>query len=200
MIETARRAVQYGPDLSDANSLLAGLMAKNPKEFPEYSENELLDAARNFAKKASDLNPKGIISILSAANSLFIVGLYDQAVENYEKALKVAPHPPGNVKLNYALALTYLQEYERAYKLAAELSENEQYFEGSQMGALGIRTFIDMEKGRSSEAKKLTKRILEIDSGVNFKKLRRAMKTFIVMDQDFMKRLSSVLEIAGIPN
>ncbi len=34
MIETARRAVQYGPDLSDANSLLAGLMAKNPKEFP----------------------------------------------------------------------------------------------------------------------------------------------------------------------
>ena len=175
-------------------------MAKNPKEFPEYSENELLDAARNFAKKASDLNPKGIISILSAANSLFIVGLYDQAVENYEKALKVAPHPPGNVKLNYALALTYLQEYERAYKLAAELSENEQYFEGSQMGALGIRAFIDMEKGRSSEAKKLTKRILEIDSGINFKKLRRAMKTFIIMDQDFKKRLSSVLESAGVPS
>ena len=68
------------------------------------------------------------------------------------------------------------------------------------MGALGIRAFIAMEKGRSSEAKKLTKRILEIDSGVNFKKLRRAMKTFIVMDQDFMKRLSSVLESAGIPS
>ncbi len=200
MIETARQAVQYGPDLSDANSLLAGLMAKNPKEFPEYSENELLDAARNFAKKASDLNPKGIISILSAANSLFIVGLYDQAVENYEKALKVAPHPPGNVKLNYALALTYLQEYERAYKLAAELSENEQYFEGSQMGALGIRAFIDMEKGRSSEAKKLTKRILEMDSSVNFNKLRRAMKTFIIMDRSFMGKLSDGLEKAGIPS
>ncbi len=200
MIDTARRAVQYGPDLSDANSLLAGLMAKNPKEFPEYSENELLDAARNFAKKASDLNPKGIISILSAANSLFIVGLYDQAVENYEKALKVAPHPPGNVKLNYALALTYLQEYERAYKLAAELSENEQYFEGSQMGALGIRAFIDMEKGRSSEAKKLTKRILEMDSSVNFNKLRRAMKTFIIMDRSFMGKLSDGLEKAGIPS
>ena len=70
MIETAKRAVKYGPDLSDANSLLAGLMAKNPKEFPEYSEDELFDAARKFAKKASDLNPKGIISILSAANSL----------------------------------------------------------------------------------------------------------------------------------
>jgi hypothetical protein len=43
-------------------------------------------------------------------------------------------------------------------------------------------------------------RILEIDSGVNFKKLRRAMKTFIIIDQDFMKRLSSVLESAGIPS
>ena len=31
MIATARKAVQYGLDLSDANSLLAGLMAKKPK-------------------------------------------------------------------------------------------------------------------------------------------------------------------------
>ena len=145
MIETAKRAVKYGPDLSDANSLLATLMAKNPKEFPEYSEEELIETARKYAINSSDLNPTGIISILSAANSLFIVGLYDKAVENYEKALMVAPHPPGNVKLNYALALTYLKEYEKAYKLASELSENEQYFGGSQMGALGIRAFIDME-------------------------------------------------------
>ena len=198
MIETARKAVQYGPNLSDANSLLAGLMAKNPKEFPEYSEDELFDAARKFAKKASDLNPKGIISILSAANSLFIVGLYDQAVENYEKALKVAPHPPGNVKLNYALALTYLKEYNKAYKLASELSENEQYFGGAQMGALGIRAFIDMEEGRSNDAKKVAKRILAIDGSINFRKLRRAMKTFIIMDKSFMKKLASTLEKAGI--
>jgi tetratricopeptide (TPR) repeat protein len=200
MIETAKRAVQYGPDLSDANSLLAGLMAKNPKEFPEYSSDELFDAARRFAIKASDLNPKGIISLLSAANSLFIVGLYDQAVENYEKALIVAPHPPGNVKLNYALALTYLKEYEKAYKLASELSENEQYFGGSQLGALGIRAFIDMEEGRSSDAKNLAKKILEIDGSVNFKKLRRSMKTFIIMDKSFMGKLSSNLEQAGIPS
>ena len=198
MIKTAKRAVQYGPDLSDANSLLAGLMVKNPKEFPEYASDELFDAARKFAIKASDLNPKGIISILSAANSLFIVGLYDQAVKNYEKALKVAPHPPGNVKLNYALALTYLKEYEKAYKLAAELSENEQYFQGSQLGALGIRAFIDMEEGRSSDARNLTKKILEIDGSVNFKKLRRAMKTFIIMDKSFMGKLASTLEKAGI--
>ena len=198
MIETARRAIQYGPDLSDANSLLAGLMAKNPKEFPEYSEDELFDAARKFAKKASDLNSKGIISILSAANSLFIVGLYDQAVENYEKALKVAPHPPGNVKLNYALALTYLKEYNKAYKLASELSENEQYFGGSQMGALGIRAFIDIEEGRSNAAKKVAKWILEIDGSIYFRKLRRAMKTYIIMDKSFMKKLASSLEKAGI--
>ncbi len=198
MIETARKAVQYGPDLSDANSLLAGLMAKNPKEFPEYTEDELFVAARTFAKKASDLNPKSIISILSAANSLFIVGLHDQAIENYEKALKVAPHPPGNVKLNYALALTYLKEYNKAYKLASELSENEQYFGGSQMGALGIRAFIDMEEGRSNDAKKVAKRILEIDGSIKFKKLRRAMKTFIIMDKSFIKKLASTLEKAGI--
>ena len=49
MIETAKRAVKYGPDLSDANSLLATLMAKNPKEFPEYSEEELLEVARKYA-------------------------------------------------------------------------------------------------------------------------------------------------------
>ncbi|MDC3076137.1 adenylate/guanylate cyclase domain-containing protein [Paracoccaceae bacterium] len=198
MVDTAKLAVDNGPDLSDANSLLATLMAKNPKEFPEYSQNELLDAARHFAKKASDLNPKGIISILSAANSLFIVGLYDQAVQNYEKALKVAPHPPGNVKLNYALALTYLEQYDKAYKLAAELSENEQYFGGSQIGALGIRAFIDMVENRSSDAKKLTERIFEIDSSINFKKLRRSMKTFIIMDRSFMEKLSTTLEKAGI--
>ena len=124
--------------------------------------------------------------------------MYDQAVENYEKALKVAPHPPGNVKLNYALALTYLEEYEKAYNLAAELSENEQYFEGSQLGALGIRAFIDMEEGRSSDARNLTKKILEIDSSINFKKLRRAMKTFIIMDKSFMENLASTLKKAGI--
>ena len=144
------------------------------------------------------MNPRGIISILSAANSLFIVGLYDQAVENYEKALKVAPHPPGNVKLNYALALTYLKEYNKAYKLASELSENEQYFGGSQMGALGIRAFIDMEKGRSNDAKKVAERVLEIDGSINFKKLRRAMKAFIIMDRSFMKKLAGTLEKAGI--
>ena len=126
--------------------------------------------------------------------------MYDQAVENYEKALIVAPHPPANVKLNYALALTYLKEYEKAYKLASELSENEQYFEGSQLGALGIRAFIDMEEGRSSDAKYLTQKILEIDSSVNFKKLRRAMKTFIIMDKSFMGQLSGKLEEAGIPS
>jgi len=198
MLNTAKSAVKYGPELSDSNSLLATLMAKNPKEFPEYSEEKLFDIAKKFAIKASDLNPTGIISILSAANSLFIVGLYDEAKENYEKALKVAPHPPGNVKLNYALALTYLKEYEKAYQMASDLSENEQYFGGAQLGALGIRAFIDMEEGRSSDAKNLTKKILEIDGSINFNKLRRAMKTFIIMDRSFMKKLSSTLEKAGI--
>ena len=198
MLNTAKSAVKYGPELSDSNSLLATLMAKNPKEFPEYSEEKLFDIAKKYAIKASDLNPTGIISILSAANSLFIVGLYDEAKENYEKALKVAPHPPGNVKLNYALALTHLKEYEKAYQLASDLSENEQYFGGAQLGALGIRAFIDMEEGRSSDAKNLTKKILEIDGSINFNKLRRAMKTFIIMDRSFMKKLSSTLEKAGI--
>ena len=41
--------------------------------------------------------------------------------------------------------------------LAAELSENKLYFEGSPMGALGIRAYIDIEEGRLSEAKKLKK-------------------------------------------
>jgi len=198
MLNTAKSAVKYGPELSDSNSLLATLMAKNPKEFPEYSKEKLFDIAKKYAIKASDLNPTGIISILSAANSLFIVGLYDEAKENYEKALKVAPHPPGNVKLNYALALTYLKEYEKAYQMASDLSENEQYFGGAQLGALGIRAFIDMEEGRSSDAKNLTKKILEIDGSINFNKLRRAMKTFIIMDRSFMKKLSSTLEKAGI--
>ena len=198
MLNTAKSAVKYGPELSDSNSLLATLMAKNPKEFPEYSKEKLFDIAKKYAIKASDLNPTGIISILSAANSLFIVGLYDEAKENYEKALKVAPHPPGNVKLNYALALTYLKEYEKAYQLASDLSENEQYFGGAQLGALGIRAFIDMEEGRSSDAKNLTKKILEIDGSINFNKLRRAMKTFIIMDRSFMGKLSSTLEKAGI--
>ena len=198
MLDTAKRSVKYGPELSDANSLLATLMAKNPKEFPEYSEEELFEVAKKYAIKSSDLNPTSIISILSAANSLFIVGMYNEAKENYQKALNIAPHPPGNVKLNYALALTYLKEYEKAYELASELSENEQYFGGSQLGALGIRAFIDMELGKSSNAKNLTKKILEIDGSINFNKLRRAMKTFIIMDRSFMGKLASTLEKAGI--
>ncbi len=68
------------------------------------------------------------------------------------------------------------------------------------MGALGIRAFIDMEKGRSNDAKKVAERILEIDGSINFKKLRRAMKTFIIMDRSFMEKLSSNLEKAGIPS
>ena len=66
------------------------------------------------------------------------------------------------------------------------------------MGALGIRAFIDMEEGRSNVAKKVAKKILEIDDSINFKKLRRAMKTFIIMDKSFIKKLASTLEKAGI--
>ena len=66
------------------------------------------------------------------------------------------------------------------------------------MGALGIRAFIDMEEGRSNDAKKVAKRILAIDDSINFRKLRRAMKTFIIMDKSFMKKLASSLEKAGI--
>ena len=55
-----------------------------------------------------------------------------------------------------------------------------------------------MVENRSSDAKKLTERILEIDSSINFKKLRRAMKTFIIMDRSFMEKLSTTLEKAGI--
>ena len=36
--------------------------------------------------------------------------------------------------------------------------------------------------------------IKEIDDSINFKKLRRAMKTFIIMDKGFMKNLSAVLK------
>ncbi len=66
------------------------------------------------------------------------------------------------------------------------------------MGALGIRAFIDIEEGRSNDAKKIAERILEIDGSINFKKLRRAMKTFIIMDKDFMLKLSNNLENVGI--
>ena len=55
-----------------------------------------------------------------------------------------------------------------------------------------------MEEGRSSDARNLTKKILEIDGSVNFKKLRRAMKTFIIMDKSFMEKLASTLKKAGI--
>ena len=47
---------------------------------------------------------------------------------------------------------------------------------------------------------KIAKRILEMDGSINFKKLRRAMKTFIIMDKSFMGKLSSNLEKAGIPS
>ena len=66
------------------------------------------------------------------------------------------------------------------------------------MGALGIRAFIDMEEGRSNDAKKVAKRILDIDGSINFKKLRRAMKTFIIMDRSFINKLAGTLEKAGI--
>ena len=91
-----------------------------------------------------------------------------------------------------------MKEYKKAYQLASELSENEQYFGGSQLGALGIRAFIDMEEGRSGDAKNVTKKILEIDRSINFNKLRRAMKTFIIMDRSFMEKLAVTLEKAGI--
>ena len=55
-----------------------------------------------------------------------------------------------------------------------------------------------MEEGRSNDAKKVAERILEIDSSINFKKLRRSMKTFIIMDRSFMEKLSTTLEKAGI--
>ena len=199
MVETAKKAVEFGPELSDAYSLLATLMPKNPDQFNEYSEEELKEKAQEYAIKSSDLNPKNIISILSSANALFTLGLHEKALENYEKALRVAPHPPGNVKLNYSLALMYLGKYEKSLKLANELSENEQYFGGSQLGGLGILTFIAMQEDRRNDAKRLADKILEIDSNMTFDKLRRHMKTFIIMDKAFMKKIKESLVESGIP-
>ena len=199
MVETAKKAVKFGPELSDAYSLLATLMPKNPDQFNEYSEEELKEKAQEYAIKSSDLNPKNIISILSSANALFTLGLHEQALKNYEKALRVAPHPPGNVKLNYSLALMYVGNYEKSLKLANELSENEQYFGGSQLGGLGILTFIAMQENRRNDAKKLANKILEIDSNMTFDKLKRHMKTFIIMDKAFMKKIKESLIESGIP-
>ena len=199
MVETAKKAVEFGPELSDAYSLLATLMPKNPGQFNEYTEEELKEKAQEYAIKSSDLNPKNIISILSSANALFTLGLHEKALENYEKALRVAPHPPGNVKLNYSLALMYLGKYEKSLKLANELSENEQYFGGSQLGGLGILTFIAMQEDRRNDAKRLANKILEIDSNMTFDKLRRHMKTFIIMDKAFMKKIQESLVESGIP-
>jgi class 3 adenylate cyclase/TolB-like protein len=199
MVETAKKAVKFGPELSDAYSLLATLMPKNPDQFNEYSEEELKEKAQEYAIKSSDLNPKNIISILSSANALFTLGLHEKALKNYEKALRVAPHPPGNVKLNYSLALMYVGNYEKSLKLANELSENEQYFGGSQLGGLGILTFIAMQENRRNDAKKLANKILEIDSNMTFDKLKRHMKTFIIMDKAFMKKIKESLIESGIP-
>jgi len=199
MVSVAKRAVKYGPELSDGYSLLAGLMIKQPQEFPEYNDEEMKLVAREYAIKAADLNPRGIISILAAANSLFTVGLFEKSIENYEKALAVAPHPPANVKLNYSMALMYLENYEKANKLATDLSENEQYFGGSQLGGLGIKTFIAMQTGQKSEAKKLVEKIVELDPNINWNSLRRAMKTFIITDDEFLEKLQQTLIKAGIP-
>ena len=84
-------------------------------------------------------------------------------------------------------------------KLAKELSENEQYFGGSQLGGLGILTFIAMQEDRRNDAKRLANKILEIDSNMTFDKLRRHMKTFIIMDKAFMKKIKESLVESGIP-
>ena len=174
-------------------------MVKQPKEFPEYNEEELLKVAREYALKASALNPTDIISVLAAANSLFTLSLHEMAIENYEKALNIAPHPPANVKLNYSLALMYLKQYDKSYALATDLSENEQYFGGAQIGGLGIKTFIAMEEGRKNDARKYVERILKLDNNIKFNTLRRAMKTFFIIDKTFMKELKTKLIEAGIP-
>ena len=84
-------------------------------------------------------------------------------------------------------------------KLAKELSENEQYFGGSQLGGLGILTFIAIQEDRKNDAKRLANKILEIDSNMTFDKLRRHMKTFIIMDKAFMKKIKESLVESGIP-
>ena len=52
-----QRAVKYGPDLSDANSLLATLMAK------EFTNAQKKNCNRKICVNSSDLNPSSIISI-----------------------------------------------------------------------------------------------------------------------------------------
>jgi adenylate cyclase len=198
MVSVAKRAVEYGPELSDGYSLLAGLMIKQPQEFPEYDDEKVKIIAKEYALKAAELNPRGIISILAAANSLFTVGLFNEALVNYEKALAVAPHPPANVKLNYSMALLYLENYDKANDLATDLSENEQYFGGSQLGGLGIKTFIAMQREQKSEAKRFVEKMVEIDPDIKWTSLRRAMKTFIITDEKFLQKLKETLKEAGI--
>jgi hypothetical protein len=56
-----------------------------------------------------------------------------------------------------------------------------------------------MQENRRNDAKKLAKKILEIDSNMTFDKLKRHMKTFIIMDKAFMKKIKESLVESGIP-
>ena len=53
MVEVAKKGLKHGPELSDAYSLLAGLMLKQPAQFPEYGEEELLSRTKKYAIRAS---------------------------------------------------------------------------------------------------------------------------------------------------
>ena len=95
----------------------------------------------------------------------------------------------------------YLGKYEKSLKLANELSENEQYFGGSQLGSLGILTFIarKVQENNRNDAKKMANKILQIDSNMTFDKLRRHMKTFIIMNKALLKKIKESLVESGIP-
>jgi hypothetical protein len=56
-----------------------------------------------------------------------------------------------------------------------------------------------MQTGQKSEAKKLVEKIVELDPNINWNSLRRAMKTFIITDDEFLEKLQQTLIKAGIP-
>lgn len=189
LLDEALAATKRALELDDQNAVFYALKARVRLARREYKqaivENET----------AIRLNPTFAAAHCGLADSLAYEGIYDDAVQGFEKAIELSPNDPQRwAFLTYgALALIFRHDF----AAAVEWTERASAIPNCQYWTVAHQAVAYAHLGRSDEAQASVVRLLEEKPGFSIAFARR--KLFYLKRPEQLQLYLDGLKLAGVP-
>ena len=178
----AQRAIQMDPDSPLGYQTLGNLYALTGQG----------EQAIELRRKAAELAPNDLVAVAGLATRLKDFGGEQEAVEQFEKAMRLSPRHPWWVPSAYGVALHLVGRKEEAvqsYKRAIALNPNHVL-----PRAFLAAVYIDL--GRNDEAKATAKEVMQLDPKFT---ASRHMRSHTLHDPVRDARFVDLMQQAGLP-